>query len=672
MCTIQGFADLSGAGFRVGTHRPESGQRRRNLFRAAPCGHITIDSRVTAVHDIAPMSPASLDTESHHHKVFARSIATLYEQAPKVLVANVINAGVVVAVLWGRVASILLWGFLASMLAMVAVRWALGRGFSASAPPSAMATWARRFLVGSAISGLIWGAGATVLFVPDDPATHVLLAFVVGGMAAGASSSIASHLPAFYAFIVPALAPLVIRFALVGDRFHWGMFAMLTLFGLLVTMIARTTHRTIVESHRLGFVNDALVERLGDAHQELEGANVALERRVADRTAELEAETVARREAERRLHRTQKLEAVGRLTGGVAHDFNNLLTVIVGALEAIDGCVIEDRRAELVRQAREAALRGGGLTRSLLAFSRREQLHPEVVDPGEVITRLTGPMVRRTLPDAIDIQVDVPDQPRLIEVDRAQFETAVLNLILNARDAMMPRGGTLTVLLRTQTVNAGTDSLRPGDYVEIYVADTGAGIAPELLDRIFEPFFTTKGEDGTGLGLSMVYGFADQSGGAIRIDSKLGFGTSASLFLPRVEAKVIAQSSAQPEPIARGDGETVLVVEDEDDVRMLTMQSLRGLGYAPLGAATAGEGLEVLGARPDVRLVMTDIMMPGGMDGLALAREIRARRPGLPVVVASGYSEGPEDATFPRLAKPYRRVALARTLRKALRPTAPV
>ena len=618
------------------------------------------------------MSSASLDTESHHHKVFARSVTTLYEQAPKVLVANVINAGVIVAVLWGRVDSILLWAFLGAMVAMVAIRWVLGRGFSATAAPSAMVTWARRFVIGSAISGIIWGVGSAALFVPGDIASQVLLAFVIGGMGAGASSSIASHLPAFYAFIVPAVVPLALRFALVGDRFHWGMFAMMTLFGLLVTMIARTTHRTIVESHRLSFVNDALVERLGDAHQELEGANVALERRVADRTAALEAETVARREAERRLHRTQKLEAVGRLTGGVAHDFNNLLTVIVGALEAIDSCPDEARRSELIRQAREAALRGGGLTRSLLAFSRREQLHPEVVDPGEVLTRLTGPMVRRTLPDSIEINVEVPDQPRLIQVDRAQFETAVLNLILNARDAMMPRGGTLTVMLRTETVNAGADSLRAGDYVEIYVADTGAGIAPELLDRIFEPFFTTKGDEGTGLGLSMVYGFADQSGGAIRIDSKLGFGTSARLFLPRVEAKVIAQASTKPEPVARGDGETVLVVEDEDDVRMLTMQSLRGLGYAPLGAATAGEGLEVLGARGDVRLVMTDIMMPGGMDGLALAREIRKRRPELPVVVASGYSEGPDDATFPRLAKPYRRVALARTLRRALRSTARV
>jgi len=620
------------------------------------------------VQDIALTSSASLDSQTHDHKVFARSVATLYEQAPKVLIANVINAAVVVAVLWGRVPAVLLWGFLAAMSVMVAIRWALGRGFSASAPPSAMTTWARRFAIGSAISGIIWGVGSVVLFVPDDIATQVLLAFVIGGMGAGASSSIASHLPAFYAFIVPAVAPITIRFALVGDRFHWGMFAMSMLFGLLVTMIARTTHRTIVESYRLSFVNDALVERLGDAHQELEGANAALERRVADRTAALEAETVARREAERRLHRTQKLEAVGRLTGGVAHDFNNLLTVIVGALDAVDGCLIEPRHNELIRQAREAALRGGGLTRSLLAFSRREQLHPEVVDPGEVLTRLTGSMVRRTLPDSIDIEVEVPDQARLIEVDRAQFETAVLNLILNARDAMMPRGGTLGVRLRTLTVAAGTDSLGAGEYVQIDVTDTGSGIAPELLDRVFEPFFTTKGDEGTGLGLSMVYGFADQSGGAIHIESGLDAGTSASLLLPRVEAKVIAQSSARPEPVARGDGETVLVVEDEDDVRMLTMQSLRGLGYDPLGAATADEGLEVLGTRGDVQLVMTDIMMPGGMDGLALAREVRKRRPDLPVIVASGYSEGPEDATFPRLAKPYRRVALARTLRKALQP----
>ena len=618
------------------------------------------------MHDIAPRLPAAMDSDSHGHKVFARSVAALYEQAPKILAANVINAVIVVAVLWGRVDDRVAFGWLAAMAAMVGIRWALGLGFSPGGAPSAMARWARRFALGSGISGIIWGVGAAILFVPDDPATQVLLAFVVGGMTAGASSSVASHLPAFYAFLVPAIAPLAIRFAAVGDRFHWGMFAMLTLFGLLMSMIGKTTHRTLVESFRLSFVNDTLVERLGDAHQELEGVNVALEQRVADRTRALEAETVARREAERRLQRTQKLEAVGRLTGGIAHDFNNLLTVIVGALEAIDGALIDDHRNEMVRQAREAALRGGGLTRSLLAFSRREPVHPEVVDPGEVLTRLTGSMVRRTLPESIAIEVDVPEAPRLIEVDRAQFETAVLNLILNARDAMMPGGGKLTVSLETRTVAAGTDSLHAGEYVEVRIADTGAGIEPELLDRIFEPFFTTKGDEGTGLGLSMVYGFADQSGGAIHLESMHGEGTAASLLLPRVEPKVIAQSSVAPEPITRGNGETVLVVEDEDDVRMLTMQSLRGLGYVPLGAATAGEGLEVLDARRDVRLVMTDIMMPGGMDGLTLAREVRERRPGMPVIVASGYSDGPEDTSFPRLAKPYRRVALARTLRRAL------
>lgn len=619
-------------------------------------------------NEIAVATLTAEEGATHERLVDAARIAALYEHGPKVLAANVINAAVVTAVIWGRVESPLLIGWLVAMVGMVAARGLLGRGFRPGGPPSETARWARRFTIGSLASGLLWGCGAWLLFTPGDPAPQILLAFVLGGMGAGASSSVASHLPAFYAFLVPAVLPLSIRFAAEGGSFHWGMAAMLCLFAVLVTMIGRTTHGTLVRSYRLSLANETLVQRLGDAHRDLEEANIALEGRVQARTRELLEQRRGREQAEKRLHQAQRLQAVGRLSGGIAHEFNNLLTVVVNSLEVIEAKTDPDGLPELVRYAKDAALRGGDLTRSLLAFSRREPARSEVVVVADTIGRLTSTIVGATLPESIVLELTGLELEACAAVDPALLEAAVLNLVLNARDAMSDRGN-LTIALRLRNLT-GDPSLEDGAYVEISVSDTGVGIEPAVLDKVLEPFFTTKAERGTGLGLSMVYGFAEQSGGAIQIDSTPGVGTQARLLLPRADAASPVSADAMHDEAPRGSGEAVLLVEDDEFVRELTLRSLKSLEYHPLHAESADAALELLAAHPDVALVLSDIVMPGSMDGIALAREIRSRYPKLPVVLASGYSDAPVDpeADHGVVPKPYRRADLAKALAHALRP----
>jgi signal transduction histidine kinase len=593
-------------------------------------------------------------------RVYATRIETLYEHSPRVLVANVVNAGIVGAILWGIVDPQTVVAWWIAMGLMVAVRAVSVFRFRRARSSASIRSWSARFTAGSLVSGVIWGGGAVALFPPHDGPSQVLLALVVGGMGAGASSSVASHLPAFYAFLLPAVVPLGIRFAIVGDKFHYGMSLMVFLFGALVSGIGRTTHRTLVESFRLRFSNETLVTRLQDV-------GASLEQRVVERTHRLEEESRARVEAEQQLQHAQRLEAVGRLTGGVAHDFNNLLTVVVNSLELLDARATSPEVRALVRPALDAALRGGELTRSLLAFSRRQDLRPEVFDVREAVQRLVTSILRRVLPESIEVTVEVGDTPELAKVDPTQLEAALLNLALNARDAM-PLGGSLRFAV--DDIEAVTDSpeLSAGAYVRVCVVDDGQGIPEELIDRVFEPFFTTKGEHGSGLGLSMVYGFARQSGGAIRLESVKGEGTTAELLLPRYEGEELPTVRRGRDASRFGRGELVLVVEDEASVRALTVQSLRSLGYRTLEASNARDALRIVEETPGLQMMMSDVVMPGELDGLELAQRVHAKRPEIALLIVSGYSDhATTTIPWPILAKPYRRDELARALRDALK-----
>jgi signal transduction histidine kinase/CheY-like chemotaxis protein/integral membrane sensor domain MASE1 len=385
----------------------------------------------------------------------------------------------------------------------------------------------------------------------------------------------------------------------------------------------------------------------------------------------LQIEVKEREQAEAALHQAQRMEAIGQLTGGVAHDFNNLLTVVSGNAELLYDNAPNDavlRRASAIVRAAE---RGKRLTRQLLAFSRRQTLRPEPVDLRQR-TREIADMLSRSLRTDIEVTVDMPEQLWPVAIDPAEFELALLNIGVNARDAM-PEGGRLRVTASNVTYRFGTlesDGLR-GDFVAVILSDTGTGMSPDVLVQAFEPYFTTKEAGlGSGLGLSQVYGFAKQSGGTATIESTRGKGTSVKLLLPRATSTTgLAVPVTEAEPAAETASAHVLFVEDDAEVAEVTAELLEDIGYRPVEARDGDSALAALERDPTIELVLSDIVMPGRMSGLELARILRKRRPELPVLLATGYSQYVSPAAgegFVLVEKPYRRDVLGALIRKAL------
>ena len=384
-------------------------------------------------------------------------------------------------------------------------------------------------------------------------------------------------------------------------------------------------------------------------------------------------DVTARNLLESRLRQAQKMEAVGQLTGGVAHDFNNLLQVVLSGLTLIDRVQDPDRRTKLLESVRRAAQRGGELTKRLLTVARRQSLRPEAIDLGAWLGDGAGELLSRTLRGDIRTVLRVPPGLPRVEADPDELELAVLNLAVNARDAMLG-GGTLTIVAECVTQDGLTDpDGLDGRFIRLSVTDTGSGMSEAILARVFEPFFTTKGVgDGTGLGLAQVYGFARQSGGGVRLQSRLGQGTTVSLLLP-VSERTTPDPCVAPafaaEPLQHAAGVAVLVCEDDDDVAALVVDMLAQLGHAPTRVSTAAAALGALADGRAVDLLFTDVLMPGGMDGLTLAREAGRRRPGLPVLLTTGYTGNGAAAVppdVPVLRKPYKLEDLARALRTVL------
>ena len=387
-------------------------------------------------------------------------------------------------------------------------------------------------------------------------------------------------------------------------------------------------------------------------------------------------EQVERTKLEAQLHQAQKMEAIGNLTGGMAHDFNNMLGVIIGNIDLLRDLKGEDSDIdELTREALDAAFRGADLTRRLLAFARQQPLRPQHVDVNELVSGITR-LLRRTIGEDVEISLDLAPELWPVVVDPAQLEASLTNLATNARDAMAD-GGRLMIVTGNRTLDADYAAQHaevvPGGYVMLEVSDTGSGMTPEVMHRIFEPFFTTKSRDkGTGLGLSMVFGFIKQSGGHIGVYSEPGIGTTFRLFLPRMTEDVPAVEESGATPLLHGRGESVLVVEDNAALRRVVTRQLGELGYRVLAAENAAAGLELLD-RQSIDLLLTDIVMPGGINGRELARRARQRWPGIKIVFTSGFSEarlngdaGPLAACTPLLSKPYRKEDLASAAREAL------
>jgi PAS domain S-box-containing protein len=350
------------------------------------------------------------------------------------------------------------------------------------------------------------------------------------------------------------------------------------------------------------------------------------------------ADVTDRRAVEDRLRQAQKIEALGQLTGGVAHDFNNLLQVISGGLQIVGRQSDPARRDQIFNAMKQAVERGAGLCRQLLAFSRRQTLKAEAVDLRRLIAGMQE-LLERSLRGDVHIHCDFSEQLWPVEVDCGEFELVILNLALNARDAM-PKGGSIEI--KGSNAPALADHDLSGDFVRLDIADTGIGMSPDTLAHAFEPFFTTKEVGrGSGLGLAQAHGLARSSGGVVRIESMLGHGTTVSLFLPRTLKTPASSNDLLSEPaadLATSAGQ-VLVVEDDDEVAALTVEMISQLGYDTTRVASADAALGALADRRSVDIVFSDIMMPGRMNGMELAQEIQHRRPNLPVLLTSGYAE---------------------------------
>lgn len=614
-----------------------------------------------------------LDSESEQ-RVRAEQVAVLY-RFPSRLLGIIFNSGLVVVVTWWQVPSTFLLPWFGLLVLAVAARFWLSRAFEQRQPePGELESWARWFFAGASAMGALWGAGSVIIWITPKMEYHVFFAFVIAGTSAAATLTAMPHLPSVRAFLILSVGPLAVSLLAVGGGMHIAMGVMCLLYIALLMGQARVSNAVFMNTLRLREKNRVLVADLTVARDSLED-------RVRERTEDLvlantalESEVEAHRETGERLRQAQKLEAVGRLTGGIAHDFNNLLAIVLGNAELLlrrDGDKENEKQLQTILRAGK---RGAGLTERLLAFSRNQTLNPETVDVW-VLVRSLKDLLASSLGEAVDVKIATRDGSMTACVDPGQLENAILNLALNARDAMNG-AGMLAIEVASARMEESADGtgLKPGDYVVVTVSDTGKGIAAEDMDKVYEPFFTTKevGE-GPGLGLSMVYGFIKQSGGHIDIDSRPGEGATVRLYLPSDDRMVPLKEEATAKgPIPSGSGR-IMVVEDDEEVRSVVTGFLDNVGYDVLQCDSADAALRMLevGEIPD--LVLTDVVLPKGFNGPAMVAEIRQKYGPIRVLFMTGHSAdgfegqgGSPDEGDVVLNKPFELGELAHNIECAL------
>ena len=583
--------------------------------------------------------------------IFAAQIQALYQHIPMVLTVNVVNSALVAIVLASYRGQVWWLVFLALSVAVSAVRalgWARYR--RKPAPPDSVAKWAMSAAIGSAVSGLLWGVGSALL-LPDNLVEQTFVAFVIGGMCVASLVAYSNYLPAFIAYVFPSSLPLAGRFFLDGWSVHGDM---MVVFAVAITLAAYSSTRSFVNGLRLNF-------HLREKTNQLTAAN-----------KQLELEIEQRRMAEDQLRQAHKMEALGQLTGGIAHDFNNLLTVVIGHLELAQNRISSDARpAALLQVALRAAERGATLTRHLLAFARRQHLDPRPVDIPAVIGSVEK-ILKQTI--GPDIRLIIGSAPDLHPAwaDANQLELAILNLALNARDAM-PSGG----VLRIDTENRKGDSAtQPAqEYVVVSVSDTGIGMSKETLERAFEPFFTTKeAGQGSGLGLSIVHGFAAQSGGSVRITSSPGQGTKVDLWLPRAQSEAFKCLDPEPDQsVIESRRAKILVCDDDGGVLDFVGAVLRSDGYTVWEAETPDQALEIVERERPIDLLLVDYAMPE-MNGIAVINRARDCQRGLKTLMMSGHADILHSSGMlgiPLLAKPFKVAELRKRIAEIMFPQLP-
>jgi signal transduction histidine kinase/CheY-like chemotaxis protein len=572
--------------------------------------------------------------------IYAAQIQAVYLHTPIVLTVNAVNSALVSIVLASFMGQSRWLLFLALTIALTGARafgWSRYRNRTRAAERTTK--WALSAILGSGASGLLWGVGSALL-LPDNLVEQTFVAFVVGGMCAASLVAFSNYLPAFVAYVLPALLPLAARFFLDGWVVHGDM---IVVFAAAMTLAAYNSARVFTNGLRLNL-------DLAEKTRELTAANQRLQYEVEQRRA-----------VEEQLRQAHKMEAIGQLTGGIAHDFNNLLTAVVGYLELAQSRISNDpRTAALLNASLRAAGRGAALTRHLLAFARRQHLDPRPVDISAAIDGAEK-ILRQTIGPEIRLVIGSEQGTYPAWADPNQLELAILNLALNARDAM-PAGGTLRIGAGNRGKGSADASagLPPGNYVVVSVSDTGTGMDPEIRARAFEPFFTTKQPGrGSGLGLSIVHGFAAQSGGSVQIISAPGEGTTVDLWLPRSECLMIKLGDKEQEPgrfRARPSEARILVCDDDTDVLTFVATSLRDIGHTVWDADSPSDALEIFERERPLDLLLVDYAMPG-MNGIGVINHVQSRQPGLKVLLMSGHADilhAGGASAIPLLAKPFK------------------
>jgi signal transduction histidine kinase len=578
-----------------------------------------------------------------------------------VLAVNVVNSAFVVLVLASYTGQTRWWIFFGLVMTITGARaigWSCYRRRRKAVEGTTK--WAIFATVGSGLSGLVWG-GASTLLLPNNIVEQSFFGFVLGGMCAGALVSLSYYLPAFIAYVYSAVLPLAGSFLLDGRTVYMAMGCMALVFVAAITFAAHHFNRAFGIGVRLNLDLSQRTEELTQRTEELTAAN-----------SQLEAEIAQRKVAEDQLHQAQKMEALGQLTGGIAHDFNNLLTAVIGNLElAQKRNDVDPHMTGLLQAALRAAERGAALIHDLLTFARRQSLHPKAIDVSAVVDDAEK-ILKQTVGPDIRLLIRAEPSMQSAWVDPNQLELAILNLALNARDAM-PGGGRLQIACENRpakVANSLPPDLPAGDYVVVTVSDTGTGMSEATLAHVFEPFFTTKEAGrGSGLGLSMVQGFAAQSGGAVQIFSSLGKGTTVELWLPRAEGRSIENAALAPGGFVTGPSQArILVCDDDGDVRALVGTSLRDSGYTVWEANNPALALEILEKERPIDLLLVDYAMPE-MNGRAVIDCAQTYQPGLKALLITGYAEvlsGDRVPGIPVLPKPFKVAELSRRIAEIL------
>jgi signal transduction histidine kinase len=581
--------------------------------------------------------------------VRAEAVAAIYKQLPVTLSMGVVNAVLAAAVLAGQVGRLKILTWLAAVIVLAGLRALTCLRFStAGRVAHKRRVWEVIIIAGTASSGVLWGLLGSALLPPLEQ-YRVFVAFVIGFMCAAGAAIHSAYVPMVVAFNLPAILPLAVSFAAIGTQLCLVMAIMTAVYGVMLILVAM----------RYGSLHASRVRltiSLGERSRELSAAN-----------ERLRAEMREHRTTEAALRQSQKLEAVGRLTAGIAHDFNNLLMVISGSAELLQRRLgAEGSHDRSLANIAQASARGAQLTRQLLAFSRRQSLQPAVFDLNAAV-RGVASMLAPTLGKSVTLRLELDAAPLRTFVDRGELDRALINIAINARDAMAG-SGTLTLRTGRTALSGEVPDLPAGPYAWVAAVDTGSGMTEEVRQRAFDPFFTTKPPgEGTGLGLSQVYGVMRQSGGTVTIDTAVGRGTTVTLWLPLVAALGFEETTVGPDagmPALDGD-RRVVVVDDEAMVLEVVTEVLSGAGYSVVPCANGQEALTRIASGP-VDLLVTDLAMPD-LSGEEVANRARALRPALPVVFITGYdADGRLAGERWRLRKPFQAADLLAIVARAI------